>query len=428
MRSSGRPAFALTVSLTALAAIVLSQGKAAELAGRSEIKDPRNPPPWIDVHPAARRDYELGLAVFRSQWQPAGHPDATANKGLGPLFVESSCDACHADGGRGRPAAAPAGLSNSFVMQLGGPATALGHVVNTRAIDGHAAEGRVEVTIGERAGRYPDGLRWTLRQPRYSVQDVGPALLPATTVLKPRIGPALFGTGLLDAVPQTAVESIRRGQPRRHRGEVGGRFGWQGIAISLVDQTAIAFSREMGLTSELEPQDDCTPVQATCRQALQAGAPEVAERIFHAVNTFQFLLAAPTRATISTAADTHGAALFDQVGCAVCHVPQLPVPREGAEAILIDPYTDLLLHDLGGGLADRNVAGRPVTSQWRTAPLWGLAHALRTGPVALLHDGRAGSIEEAILWHEGQAADARRRFMSLDATSRRQLLDWVATL
>jgi CxxC motif-containing protein (DUF1111 family) len=223
------------------------------------------------------------------------------------------------------------------------------------------------------------------------------------------------------------VDAIRKAQPGSLRGRTGGRFGWQGGAISLVDQTAIAFAREMGLTSELQPEDDCTPAQQTCRSAPRRGMPELSERLFHAVSTFQFLLAAPSRANIDARVDTAGASLFESVGCAACHVPHLPVPRDSG-GIRIDPYTDLLLHDLGEGLADRTVDGREVTSLWRTPPLWGLAHALRAGPVALLHDGRAGSIEEAILWHEGQAGAARRSFMALDAALRRQLLDWIATL
>jgi CxxC motif-containing protein (DUF1111 family) len=312
-------------------------------------------------------------------------------------------------------------------MQLGGASTAYGHVLNTRAIEGHLSEGRLAITLRQRNGRYADGGRWTLREPRYAVADPAFGPLPANTVLKPRIGPALFGAGLLDAVQQSAVESIRQAQPRSVRGSEGGRFGWQGGAVSLVDQTAIAFSREMGLTSEVQPLDDCTPAQTACREAPQGGTPELSERFFHALTTFQFLLAAPARGRIDPALDATGASLFARVGCAACHVPQLPVPRDSG-GIRIDPYTDLLLHDLGEGLADRTIAGRPVAGRWRTAPLWGLAHALDAGPVALLHDGRAATIEGAILWHEGQADTARRRFMALDAASRQQLLDWVATL
>jgi CxxC motif-containing protein (DUF1111 family) len=409
-----------------LAAAALCQDKLPELAGRAAFSEPGNPPPWLLIPPSTRRDFDLGRTIFNSQWVPAGTADAVA-VGLGPLFVENSCDGCHDDGARGRPPAAAGELSNSFVMQFGGPSTAYGHVLNTKAIEGHAPEGRVTVLLRQRTGRYADGQPWTLHEPQYAIADSAHGPLPAQTVLKPRIGPALFGAGLIDAVPQIALEAIRQAQPPGLRGSTGGRFGWQGGAISLVDQTAIAFAREMGLTSETQPQDDCTSAQQSCRLAIQAGKPELSERFFHAVNTFQFLLAAPERAGIDAALDAAGAALFERVGCAACHVPYLPVPRDSGD-IRIDPHTDLLLHDLGNGLADRTVAGRAVTTQWRTAPLWGLAHALQAGPVALLHDGRADSIEEAILWHEGQADAARRRFMALDATLRRQLLDWIATL
>jgi CxxC motif-containing protein (DUF1111 family) len=319
-------------------------------------------------------------------------------------------------------------LSNSFVMQLGGAMTGYGHVLNTQAITGHVPEGRVSVTWRQRSGRYADGQLWTLQVPSYALRDLGAGALPADTVLKPRIGPALYGAGLIDAVSQPAVDAIRLAQPESLRGTAGGRFGWQGDSISMVDQVSVAFSREMGLTSGQEPRDDCTPSQAACLAAGQGGAPEVSEQFFHAVTTFQFMLAAPARLALpASITEAQGAALFEKTGCAACHVPTLPVPRD-QDGILIDAYTDLLLHDLGDGLADRTVAGRIVQSRWRTAPLWGLGEAIMPGRAGLLHDGRAGSIEEAILWHEGQAATARANFIALDARTRRQLLDWLATL
>ncbi len=400
--------------------------QAGELAGRVAMSDPASPPPWTEVHASTKRHFDVGHMLFNVQWQPAGHPTSQMT-GLGPLFVETSCGACHEGGARGHARTGADGLSSSFVMQLGGPPTDYGHVLNTRAIEGHAPEGRIVAKWQQREGRYADGQRWTLQAPRYSVTDSPQGALPAGTVLKPRIGPPVFGAGLLDAVPVSALEAIRSAQPAEVRGETGGRFGWQGDAASLVEQTAIAFAREMGLTSQIMPADDCTPAQKDCREALQADTPEVPEEFFHAVNTFQFLLAAPARAKIDKATDEAGAALFARVGCAACHVPQLPVPRVEGE-IHIDPYSDLLLHDLGDGLADRTTDGKPVRSLWRTAPLWGLSHALRAGPVGLMHDGRASSIEEAILWHEGQGQAARDSFMKLDAATRMQLLRWIETL
>jgi CxxC motif-containing protein (DUF1111 family) len=429
MRGMDRYRYLFTMVATLLVAAGCWRGVAAgELAGRVAFTDPRNPPPWTDLHPAARRDYDLGLAIFNTPWLVAGQADAARRDGLGPLFVQPSCDACHNNGGRGQSPPAPGQLSTSFVMQLGGAMTGYGHVLNTQAIAGHVPEGRVTVTWRRRTGRYPDGQRWTLREPGYALRDLGAGPLPATTVLKPRIGPALFGAGLIDAVSQPAVDAIRLAQPESVRGSAGGRFGWQGDSISMVDQVAVAFAREMGLTSEQEPRDDCTPSQASCLQAQQGGEPEVSGQFFHAVTTFQFMLAAPARGALpGNVTEAQGAALFEKVGCAACHVPRLPVPRE-QEAILIDPYTDLLRHDLGAGLADRTVAGTVVQSRWRTAPLWGLAEAVQPGRAGLLHDGRAGTIEEAILWHEGQGAAARGNFMALDAGTRRQLLDWLATL
>lgn len=416
----------LTAALACAALSTAGFGaQSAPLAGRVAMSDPASPPPWTEVHAATKRHFDLGHMLFNAEWQPAGHDSQLV--GLGPLFVENSCATCHQGGARGRPPEAAGGVSSSFVLQLGGTASAHGQVLNTRAIEGHAPEGRILVTLHPRQGRHADGQPWTLQEPRYAVVDSPLPALPAGAVLKPRIGPAVFGVGLLDAVPRSALEAIRNAQPPSVRGDIGGRFGWQGEAMSLVDQTAIAFAREMGLTSGILSRDDCTPAQGDCLAALQAGTPELPEEFFHALNTFQFLLAAPARGKIEPAAEMTGAALFERTGCAACHVPQLPVPRDAGD-IRIDPYTDLLLHDLGDGLADRTVAGTPVPSRWRTAPLWGLAHALKAGPVGLMHDGRASSVEEAILWHEGQGAQARRNFMAMDAASRRQLLAWVESL
>lgn len=422
------PGAGLVIAFALLAAAARGDDEIPQFAGRVVFADPRNPPPWTEMHPAARRDFDLGQLIFNSPWFPAGHADAAVRDGLGPLFVQPSCDGCHGSGARSRPAAVVGTLANGFVLQLGGPSTPYGHVLNTRAIEGHAPEARIEVTLRERSGRYADGRRWKTLEPRHRVLEGTAGPLPAATVLKPRIAPAVYGVGLLDGVPPATVDAIRQQQPESLRGSPGGRFGWQGDARGLVDQTALALAREMGVTSDLQPQDDCTATQTACREAQSGGTPEISERFFHALNTYQFMIGVPARAPMDAGVDAAGAALFASVGCAACHAPRLTVPREGDTTLVLDPYSDLMLHDLGEGLADRTIAGHPVQSRWRTAPLWGLSHALRSGPVALLHDGRARNVEEAILWHDGQAAAARGRFVALDAARRRQLLEWVATL
>lgn len=408
---------------------------------RAPFADRRNPPAWRALDEAGTDAFDLGQLVFNSSWVPAGTPNAARRDGLGPLFVQGSCDGCHNNGARGRGEPDGARLPNSFVMQLGGPDTAYGAVLNTQALPGYGAEGRVSLQWKSRAGRYPDGAAWELREPVYALSALGYGELPQDTVLKPRIGPALFGAGLIEAVSPEQIEAIRRDQPRRVRGQIAwrsvdgvdlpGRFGWQADAVTIEDQTARALSREMGLTSSPRMHDDCTEAQWQCRDAPTGGEPEVSGEFLHALVVYQKNLAVPTREALAapvSGAVPSGESLFRRVGCADCHRPDLAAAAAGGGTLHIDAYTDLLLHDLGDGLADRTLAGAAVKSLWRTAPLWGLTHAIANGDVGLLHDGRARSVEEAVLWHDGQARAARWAFERLPAHDRQALLRWVESL
>jgi CxxC motif-containing protein (DUF1111 family) len=182
----------------------------------------------------------------------------------------------------------------------------------------------------------------------------------------------------------------------------------------------------MGLTTTLLAHDDCGADEA-CRSAPNGGAPEVDAALFDALITFQTLHAVPS----PNAARQRSAAarLFEQVGCADCHRPSLPVDAASHPSGVIKPFTDLLLHDLGEGLADRDLAGNIVRSVWRTAPLWGMNAAVASNqPLRLLHDGRARSVEEATLWHAGAASKARERYEELSAQQRRALVEWIEKL
>jgi len=224
----------------------------------------------------------------------------------------------------------------------------------------------------------------------------------------------LFGVGLLDAVPQSAFAS---------GSEAPGRFGWQAGTRSVRDQTAKAFSREMGLHSADYPMDDCGD-DAACADAPEGGEPEVSEDFLRALTQFQSLLAVPQADALDGKAEAEGARLFRRTGCTACHLPSLPV--EGIDGVhQIAAYTDLRRHDLGDDLADRRIDGVVVESRWRTAPLWGIAHLPRGGQLGLLHDGRARSVEEAILWHAGEADDARKAYMALPQAERALLTDWT---
>jgi CxxC motif-containing protein (DUF1111 family) len=293
-------------------------------------------------------------------------------------------------------------------------------VFNTAALDGLAPEGVVMIRYEESTGRYPDGATWSLRVPHYTFTKLSFGPLASQTIVKPRLAPALFGVGLLDAAGAEPGSSAH------------GLFGWQASALSVRDQTARAFAREMGLTSTDIGQDDCTPVETDCLHQPNGGSPEVSDDLFDAVQSFQRWLAVPASPSPHPAADPD-AKVFTQLGCAACHQPRLPVILTDAAgknvSEMIAPYTDLHVHNLGDRLADENVAGQKVASKWRTAPLWGLGYRMSFERFpTFLHDGRARSAEEAILWHDGEAASARDHFETLPAPQRKAFLHWLETL
>ena len=408
--------------------MVLSVAAAGEATvGTQPFTDHRNPPPYRKLSESELARYDLGMAVFNTQFVAAGTPNAGRRAGVGPLFNSASCDACHNNGAHGRgptedgPAPAP------LVIQLATPASpnlsdpdgdpVYGRVFNTLSLDGVPPaggvppEGAVMIHYEEATGRYADGTMWHLRVPHYTFSNLRYGALASTTLVKPRLAPALFGVGLLDA-----VDGVPHGQ---------GRFGWQASARSVRDQTARAFAREMGLTSADMPRDDCTSAETACLQQPSGGSPEVSDDLLDAVVSFQRWLAVPPSPSPHPAPDVDGR-IFAELGCASCHQPLLAVPSVGAA---IAPYTDLRLHNLGTRLADSDVAGHKVTSNWRTAPLWGLGYRVSFERFpTFLHDGRARSVEEAILWHDGEAAGARKKFEHLKAAQRKALLHWLETL
>jgi len=230
--------------------------------------------------------FQLGQAVFNSAWLPAGAERAERRDGLGPVFNATSCDACHNNGARATAPTDEGRLPIGFVMQLGladAATTPLGDVLNPVAIEGYRAEGGVVLNYQLREVHYPDGSRAELREPRYQLQGPRVAELSAQTVLKPRMASPLFGSGLLDAVPPRAFTPL---------GDSPGRFGWQAGTRSVRDQTAKAFSREMGLHSADYPMDDCGD-DALCAAAPEGGEPEVSEDFLQALTLFQSVLAVP---------------------------------------------------------------------------------------------------------------------------------------
>lgn len=377
-------------------------------------------PRWAARGPVDEATLTLGQQVFNTQFVAAGTPGAGRRAGLGPLYNNPSCDSCHNDGAR---AAGPTGdgeVAGGFVLQLAAPATAgvdapgdpiYGHTLNVAAVAPVSPEGSVRVRYSPIPGHYADGSDWQLREPHYEVRELATGPLAPDTILGPRIAPALFGIGLLEATaPDPAAP---------------GRFGWQGSATSVRDQTARAFAREMGLTSAEYPADDCTAIEHC---PAPSRSPELDPALLDALVRFEQRFAVPTMAR-DPAIERPGEKLFARLGCAGCHAPTLPVADAAVRAAgirAIHPYTDLKRHDLGEGLADRDASDHPVTSRWRTAPLWGIGFRLRpVTALTFLHDGRARTIAEAILWHGGEARGAREAFLALPVADRALLERWV---
>ncbi|MCP9797506.1 MULTISPECIES: di-heme oxidoredictase family protein [Cyanophyceae] len=371
--------------------------------------------PAAGLTPAERERHQVADVLFDRTHVPLeGAPGA----GLGPRFNAASCIACHVRNGRGRPL-----MGESLVrvaLRNGQPVPGLGHQVRDRAVFGARPDAAVTVAWLEREGR---------RRPEIRLERDGSLDLSERSVARSlRVAPPLIGMGLLEAVPEEAI--LAHADPddrdgdgisgRPHWLEEGkgtprlGRFGWKAGAATVRDQTAAAFLNDMGLTS---PGD-------------------IGTRELELVTYYSQTLGAPRTALPATSPVVRrGRELFGTLQCARCHVPRLTTGRSpGAVAGAINgqpiwPYTDLLLHDMGPGLDDGVAEKGAPGQEWRTAPLWGLGLAQRVnGSVGFLHDGRARTIEEAILWHGGEAAAARERFTALAPLQRRSLLDWLQQL
>ncbi len=261
-----------------------------------------------------------------------------------------------------------------------------------------------------------------------------------------RLAQPLIGMGLLEAVPKAVLLALAdpedadgegvSGRPNRIRTDDGklrlGRFGWKANQVGLRAQTVAALFNEQGITTPDRPGPTCTPVQADCLAAPDGGEPELAEADLQAIVWFMRTTPARVRRDLDRPAVRRGAALFDAAGCSACHTPTLVTGRVADLPALsnqrIHPFTDLLLHDLGPGLADGRPDHAASGAEWRTPPLWGIGCAEEISTQSFLHDGRAHSLEEAILWHGGEADRARRAFISSSTGDRRALLAFLRSL
>jgi CxxC motif-containing protein (DUF1111 family) len=405
------------------------------------------------------RRFSFGNRLFNTNWI-AAPASVEAFDGLGPLFNRVSCSACHTRDGRGHPPVRGEPLE-SMLMRLSLPGSGVngaprpvpryGDQLNEKALPGVAPEGRTVVSYRERRGQYPDGEEYSLLVPSYTFVDLGYGPMPAETLSSPRVAPPLPGGGLLEAVPEAQIlaredpdDADRDGISGRanhvwddgqHR-RVLGRFGWKANQPSLRQQTATAAHADIGLTTTLYPRESVAEGQ-TAAAAMPSGAaegqPELRDDFLDKLTFYLQVLAVPAPRFNERPAASQGAALFARIGCIGCHAPNLTTGDFPAVPALahqqIHPFTDLLLHDMGADLADGRPDFEALGNEWRTPPLWGIGlTSIVNRHTRFLHDGRARSLEEAVLWHDGEARGARERFMGLARPERRALLDFLECL
>lgn len=414
------------------------------------------------------QDFKLGNALFQKLW--VSSPSSTqASDGLGPLYNARSCQTCHIKDGRGRP---PVGDEDavSMFLRLARPARTASEIdairnhaalnfpdatyggqLQNQAVPGLKAEGKLSVTYTEQSVTLPGGEVVSLRKPSYGISGLNYGPLGDDTTLSPRIAQPTLGLGLIEAIADEDILAGARpggevsGRPawvRDHRsGTVKlGRFGWKAQNASVRDQAANALSHDIGISSPDVPNafGDCTQRQADCL-ALPTGVQkrlgdvEAPSPVLDLMTFYTENLAVPARRGVDDPAVLKGKQQFYQAGCAACHTPKFVTKRDAADPLhsfqLIWPYSDFLLHDMGEGLDDGQQVGEASGSEWRTQPLWGigLTQAVN-GNGFYLHDGRARSLSEAILWHGGEAQQARDAFAALQKPDRQALLRFLESL
>lgn len=408
-------------------------------------------------------DFWTGFSLFRDPWVIA--PSSTKDRdGLGPLFNTRSCVSCHDAGGRAKAPVAGEFLPKALVIRLGStdPNQRLvdpiyGDQVQHRVIDYHRSqlpnkvkpEAWLDLQFETIKGKFADGSEYELQKPIYQLTRMGYGELAENIGLSPRHAPNVFGMGMLDAIAeqdllaQEDVEDVDgNGISAKYnrvtnvvtgKTEIG-RFGFKAKHPNLEQQIAGAFQGDIGITSTLFPQESCTPTQTSCHIASELGehdSVEIPDKLLTLVDDFNRFLAVPPSRRLEQ--KLAGRTLFYQLQCQACHTPSYQTDTNYKVKELagqtIWPYTDLALHDMGPGLADGVYEFSADGQEWRTPPLWGIGLQKHyTGEARYLHDGRARSIEEAILWHGGEGLAAQQAYLNLSKEQRKQLLRFLAAI
>ncbi|WP_171363856.1 di-heme oxidoreductase family protein [Ruegeria atlantica] len=416
-------------------------------------------------------DFKVGNGLFKKIW--VSSPSSTlASDGLGPLYNARSCQRCHIKDGRGHTPNGPDDNAVSMFLRVSIPSApedgyaGIEDYIATRpepnyggqmqdfALAGHPVEYRLDISYEEVPVELSDGEAASLRRPTYRAADLGYGPLHPDAMLSPRVAPQMIGLGLLEAIP--VEDLLARADPDDVDGDgisgrpnivwsveygapMMGRFGHKAGMPTVMEQSAAAFAGDIGISSPLypAPQGDCTDLQVNCVDAphgdIDTRAFEIDQQGMDLVDFYSRNLGVPGRRDVDDPEVLRGKEVFHTIGCASCHTPAHVThrleDRPEHSFQLIWPYTDLLLHDMGEGLADHRPEARATGREWRTPPLWGIGLTERvSGHTQFLHDGRARNLLEAILWHGGEAQTARDEVVSMPKTDRDALIRFLESL
>ncbi|MEM6722855.1 MAG: di-heme oxidoredictase family protein [Bacteroidota bacterium] len=396
----------------------------------------------------------VGNSLFNQNWVTAP-ASTTARDGIGPLFNARSCSGCHFKDGRGRAPEFEGERVHGLLLRLSTgndpntgpiPDPNYGDQLQDQSILGVPTEADFRISYEEITGTYPDGTPYTLQRPIYQIVNQEEGEVVASNI-SPRVANQIIGMGLLEAIPEDALLALVDENDANGDGISGranyvwnveaqsntiGRFGWKANQPTVRQQVAAAFAGDMGITSSIFPDDNCPP-SVDCAEIPNGGNPEIDADNFSQVVLYTSTLAVPARRDWEDQDILLGKALFKEANCSGCHNPQFTTGDHSTfDALsneLIFPYTDLLLHDMGEGLADNSPEFLANGQEWRTPPLWGIGlFNIVNNHTNYLHDARARNLEEAILWHGGEAEQSKNAFMNMSATERAQVIKFLNSL
>jgi CxxC motif-containing protein (DUF1111 family) len=375
------------------------------------------------------------------------------NGGVGPVFNQNSCESCHVSNGRSPFPQSEndlRGLLLRLSVQGVGPhgeplaVPNFGRQLQTKATFNKVPEGMLAWQEIIETKKYADGTEVALRNFIFSVKNPYENF-PNSALISPRIAPPMIGLGLLEAIsesdilvhadPNDSNNDGISGKPNRVWDVVTqqttlGRFGWKAAEPNLLQQTAAAYHNDMGITNPLFQRESS---EGQSQSDGYGDEPEIDIATLKTATFYPQSLAVPQRRNYDNADVQSGKRLFFSLNCNACHQATFKTGQHPEYDFLsnqtIFPYSDLLLHDMGEGLADNRPDFEANGREWRTPPLWGIGLTKTVGGHSnFLHDGRARNLEEAILWHGGEAEKSQKEFVKLSSSERKNVVTFLESL